>query len=161
MQAKSGKSSLIIVVFTAMIMIVACVAVFFFLRNHTSKAELDKKYYGKVEVTDIDTEDYNRLIRTGSSFVVVTDTPGCTSTAKLRENFEQLPENRQIKYYHIYWKDTKDTNLREAVKFAPSIAIVHSGKVIASLGADNDEDAAAFNDSASLAKWLEEYIIFP
>ena len=52
----------------------------------------------------------------------------------------------------------KDTYLYDTVKYAPSVIIVHKGKVVAYLDAENDDDLKKYQDTLEFKDWLSNYI---
>lgn len=124
-----------------------------------NRFRLDDEYYTSSEDISIDKDEYEKLIADKKSFVVMIDKPGCVTTEAMRKDMASSTD-LQFKYYRIMWKYVKDSSLHEYVKFAPSVAIVHKGEVVAWLSADSDEDSKYFNDTNALKEWLEKYIIF-
>ena len=122
--------------------------------------DLGSGNYGVSEVKDIDSAEYKQMVSDKKSFVAMIDNPGCVTTAKMRDMMSGFSDNLKFTYYRIYWQDTKDTNIREKVKYFPSIIIVDHGKIVASLDADSDEDAKYYNNAADLETWLKKYIKF-
>ena len=122
--------------------------------------KLEDEYYGTSEEIAMTKDDYESLIKKEKSFVVLVDKPGCATTQTMRGYMSNFPGDMQFKYYHLYWDEAKETSLHEKVKYTPSVALIHNGKVIAFLDADSKEDADRYNDAAALQDWIREYIKF-
>ncbi|MBR5419278.1 hypothetical protein IK110_03460 [Candidatus Saccharibacteria bacterium] len=121
---------------------------------------LEDEYYGTSEAIEITKDDYESLIKREKSFVVLVDKPGCVTTQTMRGFMSNFPEDMQFKYYHLYWDEAKESSLHEKVKYTPSVALIHNGKVIAFLDADSKEDADRYSDASALKDWIREYIKF-
>lgn len=144
---------------------VFCIAVFFggyFLINNLAPKtfRMEEELYAKSEAIDIKKEDYEKLIEEKKSFVIMVDKPDCYTTADMRKRMTEFPDDMQFKYYRIMWSQAKDSSLHEYVKFVPSVAIIHNGKVVDFLDADSDEDTAKYNEAQALQDWIRSYIIF-
>jgi len=111
-------------------------------------------------IVDITKDDYNNLINDKKSFVIMVDNPGCTTTARMREMLENLPEDERFSYYRIMWQDAMETGLYEYIKYFPSLAIVQEGQIKYYLQADSDDDATYYNDQSALESWLKSRINF-
>lgn len=131
---------------------------FFFLRQ--TPVTLNAEYYNSDAVVDINKEQYDELIKSEKSFVVMVDNPGCTTTARMREFMSELPTDRQFSYYRIMWQDAKETSLHDYIKYFPSIAIIDHGRVAYYLRADEDADSDYYNNADALQTWLEARIKF-
>ncbi len=117
---------------------------------------LDQQYYDHVEIIDINKDEYNELIADKKSFLIMIDNAGCTTTEKMREMMRGLPQ--QVTYYRIFWPEAKETNLKDYVKYFPSLAVVEKGTVKYYLRADSDDDAKYYNNAADLKSWLDSKI---
>ncbi len=125
---------------------------------HDSRVRLES--YGKSESVLLDSEEYEQMIADKRSFLIMVNRPGCIRTDDMSTWFLEYPEEMQFKYYSIGWAHAKDTSLHNYVKYAPSIAVIRSGEVIAWLDADYEEDEKYFGDPEELKTWLKKYIIF-
>ncbi len=117
---------------------------------------LDQQYYDNVEIIDINKDEYNELIADKKSFLIMIDNAGCTTTEKMREMMKNLPQ--QVTYYRILWPEAKETNLKDYVKYFPSLAVIEKGTVKYYLRADSDDDAKYYNNAADLKSWLDSKI---
>lgn len=113
--------------------------------------------YGGSEQININTDEYNQLIADQASFIVFIDQPNCITANKLREMLNDIASKYQIHIYHIMWSDTSGTNLREKVKYYPSVAIIQQGEIKDALDANSDAHVAYYNSETDLENWLIRY----
>lgn len=137
-------------------------AIILILNNKGPKIpfRLDDEYYTSSGSEIIDSAKYEELIANKKSFLVMIDKPGCVITQSMRNNMSNFPSDMQFKYYHMYWDEVTGSSLHEYVKFTPSVAIIHEGKVLDWLQADKDEDTEYFEDAEALQRWIRQYIEF-
>lgn len=125
-------------------------------------AEIDSEFYCSnkcfLELEDISAEEYNKMVEDGKSFVVMIDQGGCTTADRVREYAEKYSNNRFFQIFRIMYSGIKDTNLKEKVKYYPSMAVVSNGRVIAALRADSDEDAPMYNNYEDFEKWMNRFV---
>ena len=144
---------------------VFCIVIFFggfhILQSMTTKPfKIESSLYGASEAIDIKKDDYESLINEKKSFIIMIDKPDCYTTADMRKRMESFPNNMQFKYYRIMWSQAKGSSLHEKVKYAPSVAIIHNGKIVDFLDADSDEDTPKYNETQALQDWIKGYIVF-
>lgn len=152
------RRRMIIISFFVLISAITIAIVFIFSQKQ-HPVELDQEYYSdEVEAVDIDKSEYEKLIADRKSFVLMVDNPGCTTTEKMRRMLENLELN--FKYYRIMWQDARETNLKDYIKYFPSIVIIEKGRVISYLRADSDEDTKYYNNGPDLKDWLEARVKF-
>ncbi len=156
-----SQKGIIIICATILLAAVILICFLYFPKNENlRKIRLEEGYYGTTEAKDIDRADYEQLIRENKSFVLMVDNEGCITTAKMREMMNSFPDSMKFTYYRILWPETKETNIREYVKYFPSIIIVENGKITSYLSADKDEDAKYYNNDEDLQNWLKSHIEF-
>lgn len=130
--------------------------------NGEQMAEIDSEFYCSskcyLELDDISVEEYNEMVNAGKSFVVVVDQGGCTTADRIKEYAEKYSNKRFFKIFKIMYSGVKETDLKEAVKYYPSVAVISKGKVIKALRADSDEDAPMYNNYDDFEKWLNKYV---
>ena len=94
----------------------------------------------------------------GKSFVVVVDQGGCTTADRIKEYAEKYSNKRFFQIFKIMYSGIKETNLKEAVKYYPSVVVISKGKVIVALRADSDEDALMYNNYDDFENWMNKHI---
>ncbi|MBR2997251.1 hypothetical protein IKF33_02370 [Candidatus Saccharibacteria bacterium] len=119
---------------------------------------MSETVYGSNEQIDLTADEYNQLTQDKASFIVFIDQTNCITANKLREMLGHIADEHQIHIYHIMWADISDTNLREKVKYYPSVAIIQNGQVVDALDANADAHTAYYNSEADLKDWLSRYV---
>lgn len=119
---------------------------------------MSEAVYGGSGQIDLTTDEYNQLIQDKASFIVFIDQVNCITANKLREMLGHIADEHQIHIYHIMWADISDTNLREKVKYYPSVAIIQNSQVVDALDANADAHTAYYNSEADLKAWLSRYV---
>lgn len=164
-KSKNEKKAIAISAIIVFVVIVAALIFTFLIVNSSpsniQRIDLGAENYGNSSIIDLDKDSYEQMIAEKKSFVLMIDNPGCVTTANMRGMFSDFSDNLKFTYYRIMWPDTKDTNLRNYVKYFPSLVIINNGNIVVALQADSDEDAKYYNNSSDLADWLKKYIIFP
>ena len=153
---KSTKAKVITTVITVVLILAAGALAIFWANN--LPVNLDKQYYDNAEIININKDDYEKLIADKSSFLVMVDNAGCTTTERMREIMENLPQ--KFTYYRILWPEAKETNLESYVKYFPSLVVIEKGKVKYYLRADSADDAKYYNNAEDLKTWLDSKINF-
>lgn len=154
-----SKSSIIKIIITVISFatIIGAAIVTFNLANNLP-VTLDQQYYDDAKIIDINSEEYEKLIADKKSFVIMVDNAGCTTTEKMREIMKNLPQ--KFTYYRILWPDAKETNLKDYIKYFPSVVVIESGNIKYYLRADLDSDAKYYNDADALESWLNSKVNF-
>ena len=122
------------------------------------KFYLEDEYYEKGVITDITLDEIKKLREEEKSFMVFVYLPGCTSCAAFRTVLDSYIETHNLEFYSIAIGDIADTDIREVVKFAPSLVLFNKGKIEDALDANSDEDKPALTSEEGLTKWLEQHI---
>lgn len=123
------------------------------------KTTLDAEYYAEaVDYTDLTAVEYEELVAQKKSFIIFVDQAGCVTAEKLHANFTEYMVQNGVRAYHMMFDELKESSLRAAVKYYPSIVIVRGGRPVAWLRADADEDALAYNNYDDLVVWLDKYL---
>lgn len=155
------KRSIIVIVSLASAALVAgAITLAVVLINNDTTFRLDEEFYAQSEAIDIDKDKYEQLIAEKKSFIVMVDKPNCHTTKDMSSFLTSLPSNFQFKYYRLMWSEVRKSSLHGYIKFAPSLAIVKKGEVLAWLDADSEDDAEMFNNADALEKWIRKYVEF-
>jgi hypothetical protein len=164
MKKKQGKKAWVlvlalIVVVCGSVLFVGAVSGWF---NGPAMAEIDSEFYCSskcyLELKDISVDEYNEMVDASKSFVVVVDQGGCTTADRIKEYAEKYSNKRFFQFFRIMYSEIKETNLKEAVKYYPSVAVISKGKVIVALRADSDEDAPIYNNYDDFENWMNKHI---
>ena len=144
------------IIISALVLIVAVFAIWQIAIPHPVR--LSDASYGGSEQIDLTADTYNQLIDNRASFIVFIDQPGCITADKLREMLSNIASEYQIHIYHLMWSNVKNTNLRDHVKYYPSVAIIRNGQVVDAIDADSDAHTAYYNSEADLKNWISRYV---
>ena len=164
MAKKQGKKTwalilVLLVVVGGSVLFVGAVSGWF---SGPAMAEIDAEYYCDnkchLGLKDISADEYNEMVSSGKSFVIMVDQGGCKTADKVREFMGTYSNTRRFQMFRIMYSGIKETNLAERVEYYPSVAVVSKGKVIAALRADSDEDAPAYNNYEDFEKWINKYV---
>lgn len=120
----------------------------------TSKTTLDQEYYGTSEQIDLEKEDYERMIKQGKSFVVISYASVCNS--QILDFVETFSGENNIAFNFINWAKLRETDAAETIKYPPTVFIVEKGKIRAYLDSDSDEDTEKYNNYEAFSAWLKE-----
>ena len=138
--------------------LVLLVAIMFLLVGcKQEKFYLEDEHYGKVAVTEIDSDKLKTLEKDKKNFGVFVYLPGCSSCAEFSEVLDTFTNDNKIEFYSISILDAKDTGVSK-VEFAPSLVLYNEGKVVDLLDSTSDDDKPYFKDSDKLKEWLDKYI---
>ena len=122
------------------------------------KFYLSDKYYNNgefIEVTKSDLESKNN-----ETYLLYTYNDYCNFKIPCDQIFKEFMKKYKIDCLSISFKDFKNTNYYETIKYAPSIIIINNGKVIKYLDAEKDEDLQRYQDEEKFEEWLSNYIYF-
>lgn len=153
---KNRRSLIIIAV--SFVIILAAFVIIMLTRSH--KFALSSEYYGAAGVQDINIDKLQSLIDEQKSFGLFISQPACQASADLKKNLDVFLEAYPLKFYEISFSTIKDSNIIPDLKFYPSFAIFHNGRVVDFLEADSDEDAAAYTSVDGFEDWFSGYVEF-
>ena len=139
--------------------LIVCTAPFIIPAFNSQQITLEQGFYNESKAIDIDKSGYEQLIADKKSFILMVDNQGCKTTSNMRQMMSEF--DLKFTYYRIYWPDTKDTNIRNKIKYFPSVTIVKNGEIVAALQADSDEDAKYYNNASDLQDWIKSHVKFP
>ena len=111
-----------------------------------------------LELKDITSEEYEKMIAEGKSFVVLVDQGGCKTADRLTEFASIYSNSKRIQIFRIMFSDVKENSLGDFVKYYPSVAVISKGNVIMWLRADSDEDAPAYNTYNDFEAYLDRFV---
>lgn len=139
--------------------LVLCLILLFIIcgcdKDSSGKFYLDNKYYGDGEYIEVESSD---IRKNNDSYVLFTYNNFCTLAVPCEDVFEKFMKENDISFLSMPFDEFKDTYLYDTVKYAPSVIIVHKGKVVAYLDAENDDDLKKYQDTLEFKDWLSTYI---
>lgn len=119
---------------------------------------LDTAYYGKSAFSEIDAEQLRELIEQKKSFALLIYQPSCQASEDFEKVLADFSEKKQVGFEKISFSTVKKTGLIEGLKYYPSVALYHDGKLVDFLKTDDDDDLAAYQSEAGFAEWWGRYI---
>ena len=119
------------------------------------KIYLNDEYYNNGDFIVVDNEELDKL---DGNFIVFSHNNFCSLGVPCEDIFKLVMEKYKIDFLKIQFDLFKESKYYEYVKYAPSIIIIKSGKVISYLDADKDEDLDKYQDTNEFEKWLNNYI---
>lgn len=122
------------------------------------KFYLDDEYYESSNLIEITNNELKELEKDKKSFIVFVNMPSCYAAISFGNIIDELLDDNQIIIYQVPFNEIEESDLNECIKFYPSLAIYHKGKIKAYLDADNKDDLEYYESALSLKKWLKEYI---
>jgi len=132
------------------------VATFFHIKN--APFALDSGSYGVSEIQTINLDDLQTLIDEQKSFGLFISQPACQASADLAKHLAEFTDAHSLKFYEISFSVIKDSDIIPELKFYPSFAIFHDGKVVDFLEANSDADAPAYTSANGFEQWFTKYV---
>ncbi len=111
-----------------------------------------------LELKDISSEEYEKMVSAGKSFIIMVDQGGCKTADNVREYAQIYSNSKRYQIFRILFSDVKENSLGEYVKYYPSVAVISKGKVLSYLRADSDEDAPAYNTYSDFKAYLDRFV---
>lgn len=119
---------------------------------------LEDQYYGQASYHEISADELQQLISEKKSFALFIYQPNCRASEDFENKLTNLINNKQIILEKIAFSNVKNTGLVPDLKYYPSLAIYHNGKLVNFLRTNADEDTPAYESEDGLVKWWEKYI---
>ena len=156
-----NKKTIAIVVALAVLAVLSIGGIIFGVNYINNKPfRLEEKYYGNMAFVDIDHKRYEELVDKKENFILYLTLEGCTTCAHFRPIAVDFVTKNKLTVYRIEYKEFTQTNLKDDVKYAPSMIIMKKGKLKAFLDAQSNDDYKYYQDANTLKIWFEKYIEF-
>lgn len=120
---------------------------------------LDDNLYGQGEMIATTPAQIEALNQTNSTYVLFTYNNYCTMPIACETIFADFAARYQLSLYTLPYEDFKDTSLHQVVAYAPSVLIVHNGKIVAYLDAESDQDYSAYQNVTDFYNWISQYVV--
>lgn len=137
------------------VIIIALVCVFIFWPR---KFQLDAEYYGKSGLHEISVAELQQLIDEKKSFAMFIYQSSCESSANFEQVLTEFSEQNQIQLEMTSFSYVRKSGLVGDLKYYPSFALYHDGKLVTFLDADSDQDIPYYQSVAGFTEWWEKYI---
>ena len=130
----------------------------FILTGCDNKFSLEKKYYEKSTYTEIEKEEYEKLIKDKESFAMFIYQPLCTTSYNFNKVLTKFMDMYEMNFYQMSFANMKETDLKDKIKYYPSFAIFKDGELVDYLDANSDEDTNKYKSLDYFASWFSSYV---
>lgn len=120
---------------------------------------LDDDYYGTKEVLEIKNDKLEELISKKKNFVVFIYQPLCTTSGDFSKVLDDFLEEEQLSIYKLAFSNIENSELKNKVKYYPSVVIYKKGKIVAYLEANKNDDIKYYESKEGFKEWLSKYIV--
>ena len=141
----------ILLIITILVILTGCTS---------KKINLEDKYYNNPSFEEIDGKELNKLEKDSETFLVMVYTTGCFSCMDFEKVLTEFTKEYKLNILRININDIDKTQLKDKVKYTPSLVIYKEGKVYKYLDADSDKDTKYYKNTNNLKEWLDKYIEF-
>lgn len=152
------KNKNVLFILIGLFIVGVIVAIVFTFSNSSETFLLEKEYYGKGGLVDIDSKSINKLVKDKKSFVLFTYNNFCSFSIPCDSIFLESAQEKNIVILQIPFEDFKNTTLHNTVKYGSSVILVKEGKIVSYLDAGKDEDIEKYQDTSVFIEWLSKYI---
>ena len=138
--------------------IIICLLVSLLLVGCSGKIKLEDKYYEGNKFIEISEGRLNTLLEEKENFVLFIYQPMCEMSSKFEKVLDEYLKDKKINFHKMSFSEMKKTNLKDKVKFYPSLIIFKDGEVVDFLDADSNEDTKRYKEVDAFKKWFESYV---
>ena len=124
-----------------------------------NKFYLEEKYYNNSEFIELSIDNYNELVEDKETFGIYIYQPMCVTSNEFGEVLKEYSENYQLTFYKMPFSLTKETNLKDYIKYYPSFVIIHNGEILDYLDANSDDDTLVYKSVDGFKEWFESYVL--
>ncbi len=111
-------------------------------------------------VSTISASEFQTILKEEKSFVVIVHMEICPAEFPITSVAKQLAHDENLKFYSLKEDQFMQTSLSQSIRYLPSAAIYHDGKLVAFLDAESDTDLPAYKTPTGFKTWLEHWIDF-
>ena len=108
------------------------------------------------ELTSI--EEFNELIATKQTFILLINLEGCMSCATFKPIVEEFAASKQVNVYSMSVLLTKDIEELKDIKYTPSLAVYKDGELCDYLDSTSDEDTSYYKNAYNLSRYIKKYL---
>lgn len=126
--------------------------------NKQDTFSLDKEYYQNNSFNELDKNTFDDLINNKKSFAIFIYQPLCTTSYEFNKILTEFANQYQISFYKMSFSDMKETELKEYIKYYPSLVIYHEGEIVDYLDANSDSDSEYYKSVDGFKKWFSNYV---
>ena len=121
------------------------------------KFSLDEKYYHEGVFLKKSADEVNAL--GNGNFILYTYNSFCSFSIPCETIFSSFMKKYNIDFISIPYDEYQHTSLFQVVKYAPSILLIHNGKVVSYLDAESNQDLEKYQDVSKFEEWVLKYIL--
>lgn len=126
--------------------------------NKQDTFSLDKEYYQNNSFNELDKNTFDDLINNEKSFAIFIYQPLCTTSYEFNKILTEFANQYQISFYKMSFSDMKETELKEYIKYYPSLVIYYEGEIVDYLDANSDSDSEYYKSVDGFKKWFSNYV---
>ena len=126
--------------------------------NKQDTFSLDKEYYQNNSFNELDKNTFDDLINNKKSFAIFIYQPLCTTSYEFNKILTEFANQYQISFYKMSFSDMKETELKEYIKYYPSLVIYYEGEIVDYLDANSDSDSEYYKSVDGFKKWFSNYV---
>ena len=126
--------------------------------NKQDTFSLDKEYYQNNSFNELDKNTFDDLINNKKSFAIFIYQPLCTTSYEFNKILTEFANQYQISFYKMSFSDMKETELKEYIKYYPSLVIYNEGEIVDYLDANSDSDSEYYKSVDGFKKWFSNYV---
>jgi len=142
----------LLLVLTLVITCIAC-------NKKVEPFDLKDEYYEESIITDLEYEDFEKLLSDKESFVAFIYLPGCSSCAEFRETLDEFQKDNKLTIYSLQIKYAQQNDtLKEKIKYAPSFVVYKDGELVSYLDSESNDDMKYYQSADEFKNWLTKYI---
>lgn len=126
--------------------------------NKQDTFSLDKEYYQNNSFNELDKNTFDDLINNKKSFAIFIYQPLCSTSYEFNKILTEFANQYQISFYKMSFFDMKETELKEYIKYYPSLVIYYEGEIVDYLDANSDSDSEYYKSVDGFKKWFSNYV---
>ena len=128
-------------------------------KKNNNLIKLEEVDYKTGELITITEEELKEKENNNESFILYLHVPGlCTSTIPFDPMVNKFIKDNKITMYSLSFSLIKNTNLKDIIKYSPSLIIYKDGEILDYLDANSKEDYDYYSSYEGLTKWIESFV---
>lgn len=121
------------------------------------KFELDSEFYASWKFREVSAIEFENL--ENQNYVLFTFNNFCALAIPCEDIFKDFMNKYKIDFISMKFDEFKKISLHKTVAYAPSVVIVHNGKIVDYLDSEKDEDLQKFQDVEAFEERIQQYIL--
>lgn len=152
------KKNIIFIIFLIIVLLMVSILFITLNNNKNKKFYLNNEYYNNHGYVEISSKQVEKLLKDKKSFILFTYNNFCSFSKPCDVVFENVSKDKSVSILEVPFDEFKKTSLYKTVEYAPSIIIIHNGKIVDYLDAESDDDVVLYQDESKFYDWLKKYI---